>query len=399
MAHLLQTRQSGAVAEAHISIDKGSYSFNVDVQKWDDKTSSPTKAGHRNFPLPSNLWPSYSIGHFKTQLGNALPPTTPGAEHGGQNVGDEKKLSELVTVTADSPQILYLVFNVDKSAASAPVPSAASSGGLQHGTSVRAGTGPITADRELAAELSIYADSGTNYLTVKATSAAQGLNYEGKWTVSDNYLTSTSIKELKSKLVPPFPKTSDRGTLKSGVGSKNIKDADKLGALGVKGKKGDTVKYNFSFEIASAGGAVASTAGGVPAAGVQFEPAPEIEAKWRYFVDLGISLMEGNVFLTFNGRSEENREGGALPEARKSAALPKVTFSVFLVRDLLNILKSGMWPTFQPGWCIVERAGGEKVKVGESVPLEKIGLLCPPSGTNNYKLILAIDPHHTLPTA
>jgi len=32
-------------------------------------------------------------------------------------------------------------------------------------------------------------------------------------------------------------------------GTKNIKDTDKWGALGVKGKKGDTLKFNLTFEL------------------------------------------------------------------------------------------------------------------------------------------------------
>ncbi len=76
-----------------------------------------------------------------------------------------------------------------------------------------------------------------------------------------------TVKELKRKL-NGFPATSDRGyALRRPspppllycthlslyrvllAGNKNIKDTDKFGALGLKGKKGDTVKYSFTFEL------------------------------------------------------------------------------------------------------------------------------------------------------
>jgi hypothetical protein len=346
------------------------------------------KVGQRNFPVPENLYAKYTIGHFKTQLGNILPPVTSGAEVKGETVSDDKKISELAASSTEVSNELFLVFNIDKSApgTSAVSPRADSaSGGLQRAQSVqiKAGTGPITVDRELATEVSLYLDSGTVYVTVTAKNDTQGVNYEGKWSVSESHLSSTSAKEMKSKL-PGFPKTSDRGTVKIGTTSKNIKDTDKLGALGVKGKKGDTVKYQFQFELPPVGGA-SSSAPAAAAPSEAFEPAPDIDAKWRYHVTADVSLMEGNVFIVLNGKSEADRDGGALPEARKSAALPKMTFSVFKLNDLLNVIKGGMWPAFEPGWAVLKRGASERVKVNGSVSLEKAGILCPPTGTAHYE--------------
>jgi len=399
MAHLLQARNSGVVAEVKIRFDKSQYQFNVDVQKWDEKTSSTVKVGQRNFPLPSSLWGGYSIGHFKTQLGNTLPPVTAGAEFSGENVSDDKKISELAPVTAEQGQDFFLVFNVDKSAPSASGRAESAGGGLARAQSVqiKAGTGPISGDRELITDVSLYLDSGTYYVTVTAKNGPQGVTFEGKWSVSENYLSSTSVKELKSKL-PGFPKTSDRGTLKTGASSKNIKDSDKMGPLGIKGKKGDRVSFQFTFELAAIGGA-----SDVPTPSVSaeaFEAAPEIEAKWRYHISVGVSLMEGNVFIVFDGKSEPDREGGALPEARKSAALPKMTFTVFKLNDMLNILKGGLWPVFEPGWAVLKRGPNkERVKVNGSVSMEKAGIFCPPQGSSQYEFELKIDANHTLPTA
>jgi len=302
-------------------------------------------------------------------------------------------------VTAEQGQDFFLVFNLDKSAPQASGRAESAGGGLARSQSVqiKAGTGPISGDRELLTDVGLYLDSGTCYVTVTAKNAAQGVNFEGKWSVSENYLSSTSVKELKSKL-PGFPKTSDRGMLKTGASTKNIKDLDKMGPLGIKGKKGDTVKFQFTFELAPVGGVEGPP---TPSASTEaFEPAPDIEAKWRYHVVLDVSLMEGNVFIVFDGKSEPDREGGALPDARKSAALPKMTFSVFKINDMLGIMKGGLWPVFEPGWAVLKRGPNkERVKVNGSVSMEKAGLFCPPNGTAHYEFELKIDPNHTLPTA
>jgi len=260
---------------------------------------------------------------------------------------------------------------------------------------VKAGTGPISGDRELVTEVSIYMDSGTNYLTVTAKNGPQAINFEGKWSVSESNLTSTTVKEFKSKL-PGFPKTSDRGVLVAASGTKTIKDLDKMGALGVKGKKGDTLKFTFNFELAPLGGA----AGSAPAAVVVLgDPAPEIDVKNRYHIVLSVSLMEGSVFLSLAGQGEEGREGGPLPEAKKTAALPKVTFSVFKLGELANLLKGGAWPVLQRGWAVFERPGSkERVKVPDGTTLEKLGITVPHQGSNNYNFTFAVDPSAPLPS-
>jgi len=355
------------------------------------------KVGTRNFPLPSHLWGNYTIAHFKTQLAGALPATTPGAEVKGESVSDDTKISSIAPTTAEQPGNAFLVFNVDKSAPTASGDAAP----IQRTTSmagpVKAGSGPITGDRELATEVSIYLDSATVYCTATAKNATQGINFEGKWSASESNFNSATLKEFKSKLAG-FPKTSDRGTLTSSSGSKNVKDSDKFGALGVKGKKGDTLKFNFTFELGPIGGA-AGAAAAVAAPSPLGEPAPEIDAKHLYTLTLSVSLMEGSVFLTLSGSGDPNREGGALPEAKKTAALPKVTFSVFKLGELIKILKGGNWPVFQDGLVVFERpTSKDKVKVSESLPLEKLGIVCPAQGSNTYTFHFAIDPAAPLPS-
>jgi len=391
MAHLLQARQSGVVAEVNIKFEKGAYQFQVDLQKWDDKSNSVVKSGNRNFPLPSNLWQNYTVGHFKTQLAAAIPRTLPGGEHRGEPIQDDTKISTIAPVTPESPQSMFLIFNIDKNAAAAqdaPTLSRAQSMGP-----VKAGTGAITPDRELATEVSVYSDSGTNYITVTAKNDHQSINWEGKWTVSENNLSSTTVKEFKSKLAG-FPKTSDRGTF---GGSKTIKDLDKMGALGVKGKKGDTLKFAFTFELAPLGGAAGSSAAPAPVS-TSFEPAPEIDANVRFLVVLQVSMMEGSVFLSMRGNTDPSRAGGPLPEAHKTAALPKVTFSVFKVSEFVALLKGALWPVLQKGMTIYENSAGQKQKVPESVTLDKLGITFSYNATNEYKFIFAIDPSQPLPS-
>lgn len=310
----------------------------------------------------------------------------------GENVTDDAKIAAITGASADTPGNAFIVFTLDKNA-----PAAQDTAAVQRTVSmsgpVKAGTGPITPDRELATELGLYLDSGTCYVTVTAKNGPQAISYEGKWSVSESNFASATLKEFKSKLAG-FPKTSDRGVLVAASGSKNVKDQDKMGALGVKGKKGDTLKFTFHSELAAVGG-VASTAVAAPVA--VGDPAPDIDAKWRYHLVLSVSLMEGSIFLSITGNGEPDREGGALPEARKTAALPKVTFSVFKLSELLHLLKGGNWPVYLHGWAVFDRAG-TKIKVPDNITLEKLGVVCPAQGSSSYNFTLQIDEKQPLPT-
>jgi hypothetical protein len=239
--------------------------------------------------------------------------------------------------------------------------------------------------------LSIWQDSGNNYVTVNATNAAQGINYESKLMIADSYWGSMNVKELKRKLGNSFPPTSDRGVLTTGNTTKNIKDTDKWNALGVKGKKGDTLKYNIIFELG--GGSSSSTSSSsLPTAITTGEPAPEIDSKQQFRVDLAVSLLEGNVFLKFTCTSD------VLPELVKSAALPKVSYQVFNLGELRNLLKGPQWPILQTGWGVFETSEGKKIKVADSTQLPKIGVNWAQGKTVNFKFIFTIDPNAALPT-
>jgi len=289
--------------------------------------------------------------------------------------------------------VVYLVFNVDKNAPTSPRDAASSSssqpGGLARAQSVmvKAGTGPIQQDRELAVTLTIWQDSGNNYVTINAVNAGAGINYEGKVSIADNYFTSVTVKELKRKF-NGLPPTSDRGVLNAVSGAKNIKDTDKWAALGVKGKRGETLKFSVTFELAGA-----TNASGAPAApaAVTGEPAPEIDSKQRFNVELSTSIMEGNVFLKIVATSE------VLPELHKSAALPKVTFSVFNLKDLHGLLKGPQYPTLVPGWAAFDTGSG-KIKVSDLTGLGKVGVVATPGKTNVYNFTFTIDPNAALPT-
>jgi len=399
MAHLLQARQGGAVADVKINLSKDQYNFTVDVSKWDDATSNVVRVGERKFTLPAHLIKSFSVTHLKERLGTVLPPVLAGGEYKGSAVADDATLSSLeITPTEGEETQAFFVFNLDKNVASPRTPTSAAAGGdsvgLSRATSVqvKAGTGPMTADRELAAVLSIWQDSGNNYVTVTATNAGQGINYENKLMIADSYWTSMTVKELKRKLGNSFPPTSDRGVLQLGNTSKNIKDTDKWGVLGVKGKKGDTVKFNVTFELAGSGGSSSSSASSLPAAVTTGEPAPEIDAKQQFRVEVSISLLEGNVFLKFTCTSE------VLPELVKSAALPKMSYQVFNLQDLRNLLKGPQWPILQTGWGVFEAGDGKKIKVSDTTQLPKIGVNWAQGKTQTFRFIFPIDPNAALPT-
>jgi len=234
--------------------------------------------------------------------------------------------------------------------------------------------------------LSIWQDSGNNYITVNATNAAQNINFEGKVQIADNYWTSVTVKELKRKF-PGFPPTSDRGTLTAASGTKTIKDTDKLAAQGVKGKRGETLKYNLTFELQAIGGASAAAA---PAPVTTGEPAPEIDPKQRFNVQLDISFSEGNVFMKLTCTSE------VLPELNKSAALPKMTFGSFNVRDLHGLLKGAQYPILQSSWVAFDTPNG-KIKVSETTPLSKLNITYALGKTSTYNLTFLIDPNAALP--
>jgi len=298
---------------------------------------------------------------------------------------------------------IYLVFNADKSqqatAAASPrstanassSTAAPASGGLQRAQSVivKAGTGPITPDRELSVAISIWQDSGTVYVTVNATNSALNINVEGKTSFAENYWPSVTMKELKRKF-PTLPPTSDRGVINAVSGSKNIKDTDKLAAQGVKGKKGDTLKFSLVWELAASGNASAASAAATAAIVTTGEPAPDIDAKQAFNVDFAISLLEGNIFIKLTCTSE------VVPEIHKSAALPKVTFSVFSVKDVIGLLKGPQYPILEK-WAIFDTGSG-KIKVSEATALSKLGVTFVTGKTNNFKFIFIIDKNAPLPT-
>jgi len=82
----------------------------------------------------------------------------------------------------------------------------------------------------------------------------------------------------------------------------------------------------------------------------------------------------------------------------KSAALPKVTFSVFNVRDLHSLLKGPTWPVLQSGWAILENEDGSKIKVADATSLSKLGVNWVQGKNTIYKFIFPIDPNAALPT-
>jgi len=389
----LEARQSGVVAVAKISFANDQYHLVVDVSKWDGSSNSVVRVGERKVTVPAAIFKSYSISHLKEQLGTLLPPVLPGADCKGNTLSDDGTLASQVEGDAHSDQTINLVFNVDPSG-SAKVASPrqeSQPSGLSRTTSVavKAGSGPITFDRELAVGLSIWQDSGNNYVTVTATNSANNINFEGKVTIAENYWSSMTVKELKRKLGNSFPATSDRGT----YGTKNIKDTDKWGALGIKGKKGDTVKFNVTFELGGgAGDAVSSSSSSSSSAIVTGEAAPDLDPKQRFNIEVNISLLEGNVFLKFVCTSE------VLPELVKSAALPKVSYQVFNVKDLHNLLKGPQYPILQNDWAIFENASGNKIKVAAGTPLMKLGVTHAPGKSQIFKFIFAIDPNAALPT-
>jgi len=394
MAHLLTARQSGAVAELKIALDKGAYSLVAEVQRWDEAKATPVRSGDRHFQLPANLFKAFTIKHLKERLGTILPNTTPGAEVKGTAVQEDTSIASIegVTPTAGEVSVVYVIFNIDKSAPSADAASSSASqpGGLARAQSVmvKAGSGPISPDRELAVTLSIWLDSGNNYVTVQATNASQNINFEGKVSISDNYWTSVTVKELKRKF-NGFPPTSDRGVLNAVSGPKTIKDTDKFAALGVKGKRGETLKFNVTFELAGTGNASGSS-GPAAAPVATGEPAPEIDPKQQFNVQVDTSIMEGNVFLKLTCKSE------VLPELHKSAALPKVTFSVFNLRDLHALLKGPQYPILQAPWAAFDNGNG-KIKVSDLTSLSKLGVVATPNKTNTYNFTFIIDPHAALP--
>jgi len=308
-------------------------------------------------------------------------------------VGNDATLSSLgVAPVEDEQAEVNVVFNIDKNPAplQSPTSAAGDAHGLARSTSVqiRAGTGPIAPDRELAIVLTIWQDSGSNYVTVNATNPGAGINFESKLQIAENYWGSMTVKELKRKLGNGFPPTSDRGVL---GGSKNIKDIDKWGALGVKGKRGETLKWDVTFELGGAGGVSGSSSSSSLPIVATGEPAPEIAANQQFRCELSISLLEGNVFLKFVCTSE------VLPELVKSAALPKVSYQVFNVRDLRNLLKGPQWPILQTGWGVFENPDGSKIKVADATSLPKIGVNHTPGKTLTYRFIFIIDPNAALP--
>jgi len=394
MAHLLEARQSGAVAAAKISFVNDQYNLVVDVSKWDPASSSVVRVGERKVTVPSALFKSYSVAHLKEQLGSLLPPVLPGADCKGNTLGDDGTLASQLEGDPHSEQTVYLVFNIDATGASKSVASPrgeSQSVGLSRTTSVavKAGAGPISGDRELLVGLSIWQDSGNNYVTMTASNSAQNINFEGKVQIAESYWSSMTVKELKRKMGNSFPPTSDRGS----YGAKNIRDTDKWGALGIKGKKGDTVKFNVIFELGGGGGgdSVSSSSSSSSSAIVTGEPAPDLDPKQRLNVEVNISLLEGNVFLKFVCTSE------VLPELVKSAALPKVSYQVFNVNDLHNLLKGPQWPILVGGWAIFENASGNKIKVASSTSLLKLGVTHAPNKSLIYKFIFPIDPNAALP--
>jgi len=341
------------------------------------------------------LFKSYSVAHLKEQLGSLLPPTLPGADSKGNNLGDDGTLASQIEGDAQSEQTINLVFNIDPSGTlssprQAASPRQDSQPGLSRATSVavKSGTGPISADRELVVALSIWQDSGNNYVTMVASNAAQNINFEGKVQIAESYWSSMTVKELKRKMGNSFPPTSDRGT----YGTKSIKDTDKWGVLGIKGKKGDTVKFSVTFELGGSGGDSVSSSSSSSAVVVTGEAAPDLDPKLCFNVEVNISLLEGNVFLKFVCTSE------VLPEMVKSAALPKVSYQVFNVNDLHNLLKGPQWPILQNGWAIFENASGNKIKVASNTSLLKLGVTHLPNKSQVFKFIFPIDPHAALPT-
>jgi len=312
-------------------------------------------------------------------------------------LNDDSSLSSAgITPTEGEEFSANIVFNIDKNAgssASSATSPRADPAGISRTTSVQVkpGTGPIMSDRELVFLLSLWQDSGNNYVTVTATNAAQGINFESKLMIAENYWGSMTVKELKRKLGNSFPPTSDRGILQTGNTTKNIKDTDKWGVLGVKGKKGDTLKFNITFELGG-GSASSSSQSSAPVA-VTGEAAPDIDAKLQLKCDLSISLLEGNVFLKFTCTSE------VLPELVKSAALPKVSFQVFNLHDLRNLLKGPQWPILQTGWAVFENADGSKIKVADTTSLPKIGVNWAQGKTQSFKFIFPIDGNAALPSS
>jgi len=390
MAHLLEARRGGAVADTKVALAKDQYHFTVDVLKWDDAKENVAKLGDRRFTLPVSLYRAFTVNHLKERLSPLLPPVTAGGELNGSPFQDDSTLTSLGVQASEGNDVeVFFVFNIDKnaSAASAASPRAAdAAGSLSRTTSVavKAGSGPITPDRELSAVLSLFQDSGNNYVTVTASNATAGINFEGKVQIADSYWTSMTVKELKRKL-NGFPSTSDRGTLTIGTATKNIKDTDKWGALGVKGKRGDTLKFNLTFELPGS----STSSGAAPVAVVTGEPAPEIEAKQQFRVEMSTSLLEGNVFLKFVCTSD------VVPEIVKSAALPKMTFSVFNVNDVHQLLKGPQYPILVPSWAAFDGPNG-KIKVAKETSLTKLGITYGPQSTT-YRFIFVIDPNAALP--
>jgi hypothetical protein len=400
MAHLLAARQSGAVAEVKVTLAKDQYNFVVDVAKWDEANSSVVRLGERKFTLPASLYKAFSVTHLKERLGTVLPPVQAGGEYQGTSLTDDSTLLSAGVAPSDGEEAAAnIVFNLDKnpgassSGASAASPrTAAEPAGLSRTTSVqvKAGTGPIMSDRELNFTLTIWQDSGNNYVTVNATNNAQGINFDSKLMIADSYWGSMTVKELKRKLGNSFPPTSERGTLQTGNTSKNIRDNEKWGALGVKGKRGETLKWSGTFELG--GGASSGSSQNLAPAAVTGEPAPEIDPKLQLRADVSLSLMEGNVFLKFTCTSD------VLPEMVKSAALPKVSYQVFNVRDLRNLLKGPTWPILAPGWVALENSEGKWIKVADATSLPKVGVDWAQGKTTNFKFIFPMDPNAALPS-
>ena len=79
MAHILQTRRTGAVVDLKVTFDGDKYSFNAEVHKWDDNHQASQRLGAPlHFTLPKALYHNFTTHHLRDRLGNVFPPCLPG---------------------------------------------------------------------------------------------------------------------------------------------------------------------------------------------------------------------------------------------------------------------------------------------------------------------------------